>query len=201
MSLHLNTQRQQAVNQFEVSVRSALPSLMQALPWADDAADPAGAGGLLAYQDDGTAPAAQHPEIALRPQDVVSAQLAATSNPLELTEVVDNNFWAADFSFWVSPIRREGLPADGFKPMLPHRMITIGFRASDQPLIERYANQQHLSQADAQWQYFDPTLVESLAGQRRVVTEAIGDESPNRTPEVAPGGGKYWADDPNAAWW
>lgn len=216
MSLHLNTQRQQAVNQFEASIRSALPSLMQARPWVDGTDAPASVRGWLDYDDGGAAHEAQHPAIALSPQDVASAQSVATSEHFEFTDRVGNSFEAPDALFWLSLIRREGLPADELQPILQHSTIAIGFRASDQDLIERYANRQHLPQADAQWQYFDPTIVESLSNQRRLVPEAIAadadsqpgelptatdDDAPNRTPEVAPGGGKYWAEDPNAAWW
>jgi len=116
-------------------------------------------------------------------------------------------------------VGQPGPEVEGLRPILKHSFATIGFRADDQAIIQRYANRSQLPQAETQGQYFDPTVVALLAGQRRVVNDTIapddtepdagldnqatsvGEDLPRWQQEVAPGGGKYWTEDPNAAWW
>ena len=65
----------------------------------------------------------------------------------------------------------------------------------------------------SEWQYFDESAIEILTSFRRIIGGdidesqdidlATGEDLPPwfEDLEVAPGGGRYWLEDPHAAWW
>lgn len=216
ISLHLNNIRQPLVSEFGTSINSVLPTLTRALlpKGTDDFT--ANDWRLPSYHEYTAERQAQLAAANVGPQDAETTQAVSPSEQIEFADLVGNYFLIQDSPFWITQLRPEALEAEGLKPILGHSIVTIGFQLQDQELIQRYANQQHLPQPDAPWQYFDPKVVQSLLGHRRVVTEdlaadtaelhgepvdAIGTEPPRHRQEVAPGGGKYWTEDPNAAWW
>lgn len=178
---------------------------------------------LPAYQDDGVAWQAQQTNITLQPADieayqkslegdgtvpeVASEPLPTQNTPLFITRLRNGFLGFGD--------RDESLSI--FQPILQYKIVTVGFRPGDQAMIERYANRHHLSPSSFELQSLDPAAIQLLSGFRRVLTEdivtdegALGEpgqelltdeESPQSGLQVAPGGGRYWIEDPNAAWW
>ncbi|MEM9769962.1 MAG: hypothetical protein AAF892_19045 [Cyanobacteria bacterium P01_D01_bin.71] len=161
----------------------------------------------LSEQDLQLEPESQSSTIAFQPSDLVNSGLEPSAQRFSFA-------WFKQEVVGVS----DHQAVTRLRPMLNSGPAAVYFKASDQQLINRYANNHHLPQLSSGWQRFDASAVELLAGFRRVVTEqevvladepspsanradAAGNELPQRDLQVAPGGGQYWIEDPNAAWW
>jgi len=222
MSLHLSSGRPQIVNQFEASLHTLMSSVVSSHLWSDDGSSTFNTWKLPSYQDYVAAWQAQQPGVTLELKALELDQATTEAKPQAAVDSSASPLLETRPSSWVSQFQRRLTRDDRpesrqyLKPIFRQRIITVGFQANDDEVLKRYANRHHLSQSTIEWRYFDPAAIERLSGQRRVITEnvvaehieqALSDSStasdlwPQHHLEVAPGGGQYWIEDPNAAWW
>lgn len=222
VSLYLNTERQQLRTTFQVSLRSLLPVMVGSSPGNVDT----NRWSMPAYQDKIAAWPGQQASITLDEADFADYQQAIESNHAAGNlELPDSYGLVHDAPLFITQLK-EGLASlgdhhgqlQGLRPILQPQLFAVNFHASDRTSIERYANRQHLSEGALEFRYLDPSTVELLSGFRRVLIDDIattegnqvavddegnptGERLPRPGLEVAPGGGRYWIEDPNAALW
>lgn len=222
VSLYLNTERQQPRVTFQVSLQPLLPILVGSSPGSVDS----DRWSLPAYQDYVAAWQETQAAITLDESDLAAHQEAIeANNTAGDLELPDSYGLVQDTPLFITQLR-QGLASlsdhqgqlRGLGPILQPRIFTVSFRPSDRLSIERYANRQHLPDDVLEFRYLDPNTIELLSGFRRVLIDdiaaaesdllapdgentATGDRLLRPGLEVAPGGGRYWIEDPNAAWW
>ena len=219
ISLYSTAERQQPRATFQVSLQPLLPVLVNISPMSVDA----NRWSMPSYQDYIAAWQGRQAAITLNETDLAAHQKAiegnSTADNLELSDsygsVHSAPFFITQLKQGLASLRNRPEQLSGLQPILQSSMFAVSFRSSDQAYIERYANRHHASEDALEFQYLDTNTIEMLMGFRRGLVDDIaaaegdftdqaaspGEELPRPGLEVAPGGGQYWIEDPNAAWW
>jgi len=223
LSLYLNTERQRTGESFQTSLQSMLPAVLASNSPNMDISTNGDRWAMPSYQEQIAAWHAQHTNITLdetelaTPQALTDADEAASFTLSDAVVLVQSKpqFIAHLKQGLASLSDPNSLPA--LQPMLRSRLSGVSFQPSDRSTIDRYANRQSLSGDTPELHLLDSGTIELLLSFRRVLIDDASEAAPNmvcrsetnattgeefqKCLETAPGGGLYWLEDPNAAWW
>ena len=226
VSLYFNTEQQPPETNLPVPFQAFLPQTILNSLASPDTSSEANHWAMPAYQDYIAAWQDKHATITLDQADLTEHQAAVEEDsPANELELPDSYGLVHNTPLLITHLR-QGLASLSDRPeelrgqsfALRPRLFAVSFRPSDRSSIERYANRQHSSEGVLEFKYIDPNTIELLSGFRRVLIDDIaaaegdlltpdskaaltGEGLPRAGLEVAPGGGQYWIEDPNAALW
>jgi hypothetical protein len=223
LSLYLNTERQRTGESFQTSLQSMLPAVLASTSPNMDISTNGDRWAMPSYQEQIAAWQAQHTNIALDETDLTPPQSPTDADETVSLTLSDAEVLAQSQPQFLNHLK-QGLASlsepSGLRtlqPMLRSRLSGVSFQASDQTSIERYANRQNLSGDAPELHFLDSGTIELLLSFRRVLLDDTAEADPNmvcrsetnattgeeiqKCLEIAPGGGRYWLEDPNAAWW
>ncbi|RZM79380.1 hypothetical protein [Leptolyngbya iicbica] len=224
VALYFSTEQQRTGERLETSLQSLLPAVIASTSPAMDISANGDRWAMPSYQEQIAAWQNQQANITLDETDLATPQGSSTTDESPSLQLSDADVVVQNTPDFIAHLK-QGLASlsdrqDGLqrlRPMLGTRSAAISFQPSDHISIERYANRQHLLEGTPELNFLDAGAIELLLSFRRVLIEDIADVGENtfcypaedaatgeEQPiclEVAPGGGRYWLEDPNAAWW
>ena len=223
ISLYLNTEGQRTGESFQTSLQSMLPAVLASTSPNIDISANGDRWAMPSYQEQIAVWQAQQADITLEETDLATSQTSPAADKSTSLTLSDAEVLAQNSPHFLTHLQ-QGLASlsdsgslQALPPMLRSRLSEVSFQPSDQTSIERYANRQNLSEDAPELHFLDSGTIELLLSFRRVLLDDPAEAEPNmvcrsetnattgeevqKCLEIAPGGGRYWLEDPNAAWW